>query len=251
MSVTPGLENLQMTAFVKNAFLKYSIDKLVINFGLISTTQFSVQERAWGNRYIAKSFQDEFCFNSSADLGISAAYQISEILSVDAIVVNGEGYKNIQADSTFRTGAGITLKPLKNLTARVYYDFSNKVNTQSSIAGFLGYENDKFSVGAEYMVQLQPKFVSDRSWNGTSIYSKLNITDNLNVFGRYDRLTSNTVEGETTNWNLEKDGQWYIIGFEYSPVKGVKLAPNFKGWNPSDNTQSFVSIATLNLEVNF
>ncbi len=247
----PGVGKLQMTAYVKNAFLKYSINNLVVNFGMISTTQFGVQEGAWGNRYIAKSFQDEFGFNSSADLGISAAYQISDILSVDVIVANGEGYKTIQADSTFRTGAGITLKPINNVTARVYYDYSNKDNAQSSFAGFLGYANDKFTVGAEYLLQLQPKFVADRSWSGTSIYSNINLTDNLKVFGRFDLLTSNTIPGETENWNLDGDGQWYIFGFEYSPVKGVKLSPNFKGWNPSDNSQYFASTFFLNLEVKF
>ncbi len=247
----PGAGKLQMTAYVKNAYLQYKNEKFVLSFGLISTTQFSVQESAWGNRYIAKSFQDEFGFNSSADLGISAAYQIFGNVSVDVIVSNGEGYKSIQADSTFRTGAGITVKPFKNLTARVYYDFSNKVNTQASVAGFLGYENEKFNIGAEYVVQLRPEFVADRTWSGASIYSKFNITDNFNVFGRYDMLTSNTVSGETTDWNIAGDGQWYIIGFEYSPVKGVKLAPNFKGWNPFDNSQSFVSTVILNLEVKF
>lgn len=245
----PGVGNLQMTAYVKNAYLKYGTDRLAVNFGMIPTVQFKVQESAWGYRYVAKSLQNEFGFNSSADLGISATYNISELIGVDIIVTNGDGYKSIQADSTFRTGAGLTLKPLKNLTARVYYDYSNNLNRQSSLAGFLGYADNKFSVGAEYSFQSQPTFVAESSWSGTSFYSKYNINDKFNLFGRFDMLTSNRLPGETDNWNLEGDGQYYIFGFEYSPVRGVRFAPNFKGWNPSDISKYFVYSFFLNLEI--
>ena len=54
----PGIGKLQMTAYIKHAYLRYQNDKLSINFGMISTTQFKVQESAWGYRYLEKSFQD-------------------------------------------------------------------------------------------------------------------------------------------------------------------------------------------------
>jgi hypothetical protein len=247
----PGVGSLQMTAYVKNAYLNYKANNLSVNFGLISTTQFKVQESAWGYRYLEKSFQDAYKFNSSADLGVSAAYKFGDFLSADVMVANGEGYKKIEADSTLRTGVGLTLTPLKNFTARLYYDISSKTNNQQSIATFLGYKAEKFSMGAEYLIQLNPGFNLDRELNGISVFTTIITSKKTKFFARYDNLSSNTLAGESANWNIGKDGQLFIAGFEYSPVKGIKLAPNFKGWRPADNSNGFISTIILNCEVKF
>ena len=240
-----------MAAYVKHAYLRYKADNLSVNFGMISTTQFKVQENAWGYRYLEKSFQDEYNFNSSADLGISAAYRIGRIISADVIIANGEGYKKIQGDSALRTGFGLTITPLKNLTGRVYYDFSTKLNTLSSIVAFVGYANDRFSLGAEYMKQLNPGFIADREIDGLSFYGTVYAGPKWKVFARFDQLSSNTLAGETAHWNLLNDGRLFIAGFEFSPAKGIKLAPNFKGWSPADNSEAFVSSVYLNCKVKF
>jgi len=247
----PGFGKLEMTAYVKNAYLRYRKDRLNIHFGMISTTQFKVQESAWGYRYLEKSFQDEYNFNASADIGVSAAYEITDFLHADVIIANGEGYKKVETDSTLRYGAGITVTPAAGLTLRAYYDFSSNMNAQQSVATFLGYENDRFSLGAEYMIQLQPDFISERQWTGLSFFGTLILSDRWQLFGRYDMLSSNTIANETENWNFEGDGSMIIAGLQYSPVRGIKLAPNFKGWNPADNSKSFVSTAILNVEVIF
>ena len=116
----PGVGKHEMAAFVKNAYLRYKDKNISVNFGMISTTQFKVQEFAWGYRYLEKSFQDEYNFNTSADLGISATYKIGRMLSADLIIANGEGYKRIEGDSALRTGFGLTITPLKNVTGRVW-----------------------------------------------------------------------------------------------------------------------------------
>ena len=247
----PGAGKHQMAAFVKNAYLRYQDGKLSVNFGMISTTQFKVQESAWGYRYLEKSFQDAYDFNSSADLGFSAAYKFNKVLSADVIVANGEGYKRLESDSTLRTGFGLTIKPVENLTGRVYYDFSSGPKTQSSIATFIGYANERISLSAEYMKQLNPDFAAERELNGLSFYGTVFAAPKWEIFARFDDLSSNTLTGETADWNLGDDGQLFILGFEFSPVKGIKLAPNFKGWNPADNSQAFISGIYLNCEINF
>ncbi|HKJ43362.1 MAG TPA: hypothetical protein VKA27_14790 [Sunxiuqinia sp.] len=241
----PGVGGLKMTAYVKNAYLKYRVENLTVNFGLIGTNQFSLQEHAWGLRYVAKSFQDANKFNASADLGVSASYRFSDFLSADVIIANGEGYKKVQADSTFRYGIGATINPVKKLTARVYYDFSSKDYTQSSIATFVGYAADNFSIGAEYNKQLNHGFVNGHDISGTSFYATVKASKKLKLFARYDDLTS------ASDWNSSKDGQLYIAGLEYAPVKGIKFSPNFKGWSPADSNKAFSSSIFLNCEIKF
>ncbi len=247
----PGFGKLQMTAYVKYAYLQYNKNNFKVNFGLISTNQFSLQENFWGYRYLEKSYQDAYKINASADLGASIAYKFNDIISADMIIANGEGYKNLQSDSTFRTGFGITITPVKKLIARVYYDFSTKESTQSSVAAFLGYEARNFTLGVEYNKMFNAKFKENYDLGGTSFYATVKASKKLKLFARYDQLNSNTLAGDTNDWNLAKDGQLFIAGIEYAPVKGVKIAPNFKGWNPNDSNQAFISTIFLNCEIKF
>ena len=247
----PGVGKLQMTAYVKNAYLKYREGNFSVNFGLISTTQFKVQEKHWGYRYLAKSFQDQYKFNSSADLGVSAAYKFSDAVSADVIIANGEGYKLLQADSTLRYGLGVTVTPVNKFKGRVYYDFTSKDETQSSLATFVGYADDVFSLGAEYNKLFNYGFEDGQDLSGTSFYTTIKANKKLKFFARFDNLSSKKKNGETEDWNIGKNGQWYIVGLEYAPIKGVKIAPNYKGWNPEDSGQEFSSTLMLNFEINF
>ncbi len=247
----PKVGDLQMTAFVKNAYINYETSKLSVNFGMIATTQFKVQEKAWGYRYIEKSFQDTYKFNSSADLGISLAYELTDFLSADIIIANGEGYKRFQSDSVFRTGFGVTLTPINKLTGRVYYDFSSKETTLSSLATFVGYACENISFSAEYNQQMNNGFNEGRDLSGISFYTTYNASEKFKIFARYDNLTSNTLDGETSDWNLSRDGELFLVGIEYVPAKGVKIAPNFSGWNPADDSDEFSSTCILNCEFSF
>ena len=93
------VSDYQRIAYIKNAMVQWKTGKLTLSGGLISTTQFNFQEKFWGYRYVMKSFQDQYKFGNSADLGISAAYKLADWITADAIIVNGEGYKKIQQES--------------------------------------------------------------------------------------------------------------------------------------------------------
>ena len=113
------VSDYQRIAYIKNAMVSWKKGNLTLNGGLISTTQFNFQEKFWGYRYIMKSFQDQYKFGNSADLGISASYKFADWISADAIIVNGEGYKKIQKGNGFNYGLGATLTPLKGLQIRL------------------------------------------------------------------------------------------------------------------------------------
>lgn len=247
----PGTGSLQMSAFVKNALIKYKKNQLTVQFGLIGMNQFKIQEKAWGYRYIQKSFQDAYKLGSSADLGASISYKFTDFISADLTVMNGEGYKKLQADSTFKTGFGITLSPLKGFTIRGYYDYMKDREAQQTMATFVGYKNSHFSVGAEYNKQKNYKMTKGKDFSGVSLYSSVKVTKKMKIFGRYDKLKSDTMEETTEAWNLDKDGQLYMAGIEYSPIKGLKLSPNFQAWNPRKSDKDFITSAYLNLEIKF
>lgn len=246
----PGVGKLQMTAYLKNAFVQYKKDGLTAKFGLIGTTAFNFQESQWGNRYLYKSFMDEHGFAPSADLGVSVAYRFNSFLCTDFSVLNGEGYKLIKKDSSFKYAMGITLKPVKGLSFRLYYDYMNKHAAQQTLSFFLAYTGAKWKGGAEYDKQYNHKMVSGDNYSGYSFYATYYFKK-INLFGRYDYLSSVTKTNQVNPWNFSKDGQVIIAGIQFSPVKGVKISPNYQFWKPRNTALHATSGAYLNFEIKY
>ena len=237
--------DLERVAYIKNAMLSWKTGDFTLDFGLIGLEQFNVQEKFWGYRYIMKSFQDEYKFGSSADMGILGRYKFTKWLSADITISNGEGYKKLNGDNKYRYAVGATLFPVKGLTIRAYYDLASKssdadgLKDQQNLAFFAGYKHKLFSLGGEYNQMFNTKSKEDKDQNGFSVYSTVKLAEKFDAFGRYDNLASKD------DWS-SADGQRVLIGIQYSPIKQLKIAPNFSTWNPRDGKSS--SFAYLNIE---
>lgn len=243
--------SLEKTAYVKNAMLTWKEGDFSVDFGLIGTKLFKTQEKFWGNRYLFKSFQDEYKWGSSADMGVSVSYKFSKTLSADLTMVNGEGYKKIQSNNNYRTGLGLTYKPCKSLVFRGYYDNFTKddnvdaLNDQNIIAFFGGYKCKNFSLGAEYNILSNYKFIDGKDLTGISAYATYNASKKVKIFGRFDNLSSDD------DWNESKDGNLILAGVEYKPIKNLKIAPNFRTWSPKESGADNESYVYLSVELAF
>ena len=213
-------------AYIKNAMVSWKTGNLTLNGGLISTTQFNFQEKFWGYRYIMKSFQDQYKFGNSADLGISATYKFADWLSADAIIVNGEGYKKVQKNDGLNYGLGTTLTPAKGLQIRLYGGL-NESGEQGkenivNITTFVGYKSDKFTIGAEYNKMWNASYKEGQDQYGYSIFASAKLDKKTEVYARFDDLCSKD------GWNKAKDEQAAILGAQFKLGKYVKMAPNFR-----------------------
>ena len=247
----PGMGNLQMTAYLKNAFLQYNNEKLKIAFGLIPTNQFRLQEAFWGHRYLLKSFMEQYQFGSSADLGTSLRWQATPKASFDFSILNGEGYEHLQSDSTLMYTAGVTAVPLKNLYVRFYFDYMKKIEAQMTYAAFVGYRGKNFTAGFEYNNQQEHGGVADHDLSGISLYGTLKLKNNSNLFFRYDKLMSKHIGGVPDGWHVIEDGRLYTGGIEFNPVKGVTISPNMTGWYPVHDTHHIITGFHLNVAFKF
>lgn len=240
----------EFTLHVKNAFLNYQQNQLNVSFGMIPTMQVGMQEEFWGYRYLLKTFLDLNKMASTADIGLSTAYALfDEKLVADLSFINGEGYKHIQADNNFKTSLGLTIKPFGDLTFRAIYDFMGTQNSQTSLITFLGYKMGKHSLGLEYNLQQNAGNQAGKDFWGTSVYSTLALGKQLELFGRFDYLTSNTLSGETANWNSNNDGQLWVAGLEYNPLKGLKITPNYRFHQTAKIGANAVQFFYLNMEI--
>lgn len=220
------VSDYQRIAYIKNAMVSWKTRNLTLNGGLISTTQFNFQEKFWGYRYIMKSFQDQYKFGSSADLGISATYQFANWISADAIIVNGEGYKKLQKNDGLNYGLGVTLTPVKGLQIRLYGGLNESGEDGkkdiANLAAFVGYKHEKFTIGAEYNQMWNASFKDDAGQNGYSIFASAKLSQVTNLYARFDNLYS------PNDWNISKDESAAILGAQFKVGKYVKIAPNFR-----------------------
>lgn len=227
----------QRFVHIKTAMVAWEKGDFKVKGGLISTTQFKFQEDFWDYRYVMKSFQDEYKFGHSADLGVSASYEICDEVKVDAIITNGEGYKKLQVNDGFNYGLGLTLTPVKGLKVRLYGGLNEGVKDGekniTNLAAMLGYKHDKFSIGAEYNYMMNAKYKSGADLSGYSLYTSVKLSKKISLFARYDDLFSKN------DWNLDKDESAAILGAHFKLGKYVRLSPNFRMCMPkADNAKT-------------
>ncbi len=231
VGMSNDVDDYHHIAYVKNAQVTWKPGRLTLEGGMISTTQFKVQEKHWGYRYIMKSFQDEYKFGSSADLGISVAYKFADWVSADAIIVNGEGYKKVQVKDGLQYGLGTTFTPVKGLTLRLYGSVNEwdagAATKAYNWATFVGYQHKYFSLGAEYNIFQNAKFERDHDLYGLSVYGTAHVSKVVDIFARYDNLSSNN------DWNILKDESAAMLGAQIKLGKYVKIAPNVRMSIPS------------------
>ncbi len=242
---------LRRFGYFKTAKLQYApFDFLEVTFGLQSATQFKLQEKFWKRRYIIKSFMDEYKYGPSADIGLNVAW-LTDKVDVDFALFNGEGYSSLQNDNTFKAALGATFKPIEGLITRIYGDFSSKTVDQATSSFFVGYRHDLFSVGAEYDLHFNRKFQEDHNIDGFSILGDVKILPKIWIFGRFDKVESNILEGNTVPWNLANDETAVTAGVEFIPIKSVKIAANYQDHYPAAKNVDAVSAFYINIEASF
>ena len=243
------VSDYQRIAYIKNAMVQWKTGNLTLSGGLISTTQFNFQEKFWGYRYVMKSFQDEYKFGSSADLGLSAAYKLADWITADAIIVNGEGYKKIQKNDGLNYGLGATFTPLNGLQIRLYGGINECREEDkediTNLAAFVGYKCNEFTIGAEYNYMANVSNKEDVDLSGYSIFASANLSKETSLFARFDDLHSKN------DWNISKDESAAIFGAQFKLGKYVKVAPNFRMSKPKADGAKNSCYAYVNCYVGF
>jgi hypothetical protein len=222
-------------AFYREASISYNKDKLNISFGITSTRLFEYQQKFWGKRYVADTYQSINGYGYVADLGLSADYKLNDIVEFDIALMNGEGYSNIQLDNNLKSSLGITVTPSGNLAFRAYGDILKTSGLwQTTLIGFAGFKNEKITIGGEISYKSNLVLSAGHNAWGFSGTGAVSLTKKIEFFTRYDYSTSVVVPGDALQWNLSKDGSFLITGFQYTFNKFVKVAIDYQGGFPAN-----------------
>lgn len=244
IGTSSAVSDYQRIAYIKNAMVSWKKGDMTLNGGLIPTTSFNFQEKFWGYRYIMKSFQDEYKFGSSADLGLSINYRFADWLSADAIIVNGEGYKKIQVNDGLNYGLGVTLTPVKDFQIRLYGGLNESGDDNKkdivNLSAFAGYKHGRVAIGAEYNHIFNSDNNKDKDKYGYSVFASVKSSRKSDLYARFDALCSKD------NWNKGKDEKAAILGAQFALGKNVKVAPNFRITIPKDDNKENKYSAYIN-----
>jgi hypothetical protein len=231
-------------AYFKEASISWTKDKLNISMGITKTRLYDYQQKFWGKRYIADTFQSLNGYGFVADLGLAMDYKFNDIFKADFTIMNGEGYSEIQLDNSVKTSAGVTITPDKQFAVRVYADITKPHDIwQSTLIGFAGFKNDLITIGAEVSYKASLDTIQGHNAWGFSGTGGINVSKHNEIFVRYDFSSSVIVPGDGQRWNYLKDGKFVIFGVQHSFSDNIKTAINYQGYYPADQgTQIYNAI---------
>ncbi|MDP8985959.1 MAG: OprO/OprP family phosphate-selective porin [Pseudomonadota bacterium] len=244
--------------FIKKLYLQYKLDDaFVVHAGAYTSPWAPFVEGLYGYRYIEKTQTDRLGFAQTADWGLNATGTAADKkLVYSASVVNGGGYKNpsrtkdvdfegrigVLPVSWLTLGAGFYSGHLGQVTA-VNSGFAKNTATRWDLTA--GVNVVGFRVGAEYFDAKNYKTASattgslggpagvviatsatgtvvDDEASGVSTWASYNFTNQVSVFGRYDRAKLS----KKVDTGLKDT--YFNVGVAYKPYKPLDLALVYK-----------------------
>jgi hypothetical protein len=239
-------------AHFREASVRYTANDLTITIGITGTKIFKYQQTFWGKRYIANTYQSINGYGFVADLGLVAEYKLSDIISADVSLMNGEGYSALQLDNSLKASVGLTITPVKSLAIRLYSDLMKEEGLfQNTLVGFIGFRSDLFYIGGEASFKSNLDLTEGHHAWGVSSTGGVNITSKNELFARIDYSTSVILTGDYSGWNYQKDGTFVVAGIQHSFNKYLQAALDYQSYYPIDDTRNKSHYIFLNLHVKF
>jgi hypothetical protein len=223
------------TMYLKVASLRWTPnDRFALEGGAVNQNNFLAFEAFYGYRFVAETFQDRYYLITSSDLGFAAYYKISDKLSLDASVTNGEGPRIDQDDfGKVKLAGGINFYPIRQIQTRVFYHLKSSgepgyTAKEQLFNAFIGYRPDeKVRFGAEFIYIMGYQGIPGFVTYGGTVFGSVTLYKNLNFLIRYDRLIDKN-HADIIIASLVSQNA-LITGFSLSPVKGITLCLNYQG----------------------
>lgn len=222
--------------YIKKAYLQAKVsDALVIRLGSTDLPWVPFAEDIYGYRYVENTLIDRTKFGTSADWGVHASGKLMDgKVNYAVAVIDGAGYKAPLRSKGMDVEARLSIIPVEHVTLAVG-GYTGKLgketqgattfHTANRFNALAAYTTKKFRVGAEYFTAENwnnvTTAVSDKS-DGYSLFGSYMFTDQVGVFGRYDRVKPNK---DTVS---AKKDDYFNLGVSYSPAKIVDFSLVYK-----------------------
>jgi len=221
--------------FVKDAWLKYKLDKIQFILGISPTPTFAVIENIWGYRTVEKTPLDLQRMASSRDFGLSVKGKFDDkgIIKYHAMLSNGSSNKQ-EIDKGKSVMISLGLYPLKEWVFEIYGDYADKNGDTDwyTWQAFLGYVTKQFQAGIQYADQTREKPEdADEKLRVASIFLMGAISEQFSLFGRVDKTFDPNPNGDDIDFipfDPTAKSTFLVAGLDWKPAKGVSIIPNFE-----------------------
>ncbi len=234
-------EGSKYTAFLKMAEIKWTINShFAFLVGQLLNTQYlTFQDKFWGYRYIAVTYQEMYRYGMPADFGAQLDYSIKGKLKNSLSIVNGEGpFRHQDNKAKFLVSNNIQFYPIEPLTLKLYVDYqppsdtTSGLKSRSAISGFVGYKVKKFRIGAEYNFVKNPNYITGEDYSGVSLYSTYAFSSKFEILGRFDFIEKAL--------NID-NGKYVILGFQYNAWEILNTSINYRFFMPGEIHQIYAN----------
>jgi hypothetical protein len=122
---------------------------------------------------------------------------------------------------------------------------------QTTLIGFAGFKNDHLSFGAETSFKSNLDLTESHDGWGLSATGSVYLSKKSEVFVRYDFSTSNRLPEDKYKWNYMKDGNFSIIGYQYTFNEYFRAALNYQTYLPYAGLRQDMNAICLNLHFRY
>jgi len=212
------------TGFLKMAQIDFMLSKSIeFSVGQILNQQYlTFQDKFWGFRYIATTFQEMNRFGAQADFGARFTFKPISSLNFSIGAVNGEGPFRLQSDDgSLQYFTNIEYSPFKGYIIKVFGDYlpvSGK-ETRNTISFFTGYKNDKWRLGTEINILNNHLNTDSNDLKGLSTYGAYRLNPKWQLLLRHDYIIKSMIFENT---------HLFIAGAEFEPYKGFYTSINYR-----------------------
>ena len=257
-----GTEAIKHTPYIKDALLKWKYTKnhqMII--GISPTPTWSVLEKFWGYRSVEKTLLDIQKWSSSRDFGLALQGSLlaDDQLKYHFMLANGSG-ENSEINDGKKAFGAISYHFSKSFFIQIYADRNDNVNNKTysgwtTLQGFAGFQNGGFRLGLQTARQYRTLYNGDElTLDAASVFSIYDISDQVKLFARVDRMFDANPEGHKINYlpfDNSANSTLYIAGIDYSPANGVYFIPNVEMITYGENSVGFTPNTDLVPRVTF
>ncbi len=240
MDVSYGFLGSDYTGFLKMAQIDYKINSwLDFSVGQLLNQQYlTYQDRFWGFRYVAFTFQEMNRFGAQADFGARLTFKPHEDLAVSIGAVNGNGPFRVQgADGHLLYSTNIEWTPLDGFILKLYADHSSVkgLPDRNAFSFFTGYRTGDWRLGLEVNHVENHLNNKANALSGTSVYGAYKISEGWHILARHDYIKKSMAY---------EDAHYVIGGVEYEPYRGFYSSLNYRYLSEGDISSIYISFGT-------
>jgi hypothetical protein len=225
----------QLIPTVKDAYAQWKKGNHQINLGLSSTPTFAVIEDVWGYRALEKTLVDLQKIGPSRDMGVAfkGSLDRGKVVRYNVMLANGNSTSS-ESNQGKKVLVSLGVHLPQGLILEGYADYEDRPGETDryTVQGFAGFQHRRGRLGVQYVHQnREVEGGESLDVNGLSLFGVLQVTDNVSVYARYDRMLDANPDAAGIGYlpfDPNVASNMVLAGFDVQLHRQVHLMPNME-----------------------